>query len=172
MKLRIASPDDAQIIGEIGYQAFRKFFETDINRHQLLPYIEVAFSKQSIENEFSAKGNIFLLAEKLGKVIGFARLWEEDAEKLKPAKMIKMERLYLVPDEVGTGAGAFLMVESLNYAEKNGFDKIWLQVLRPNKLAISFYNKWGFIEFDTSPAKFEADNEIDLWMERDVSIQE
>jgi len=168
MDLRIASIADIDVICDIGYKAFREYFESDTNRHELLPYIEIAFSKESIEEEFKAKGNIYLLAEKNGKTIGFARLWEEDAEKLEPNSMIKLERLYLYPDHVGTGAGAFLMKESLNYAANNGYQKMWLQVFRPNKLAISFYKKWGFTEFDISPAKFESDNEIDLWMERDV----
>ena len=167
MTLRKGLKSDVKDIGTIGYKAFRHFFETDSNRGELLPYIDVAFSEKSIIEEFESNKNEFLLAKEDGVIIGFARLWEQKIGQLK-GKALKMERLYLLPEKVGTGAGAFLMDKSIEYAKEKGYDKLWLQVFRPNIKAIQFYTKWGFSEFNTSPAKFEADNEIDLWMMKDL----
>lgn len=165
--LAIGHRSDTKIIGDIGYKAFRHFFETDSNRAELLPYIEIAFSEKGILKEFEANENTFLLAKEDEKIIGFARLWEQEIVQLKE-KALKLERLYLYPEMVGTGAGAFLMQKSIDFAKENKYMNLWLQVFRPNIKAIQFYEKWGFSEFHTSPAKFEADNEIDLWMLREL----
>lgn len=168
LTLTIGERSDSNDIAEIGYKAFRHFFETERNRAELLPYIEVAFSQEHILKEYEAKNNTFLLVKDQNQTIGFARLWEQDIEQLE-YKALKMERLYLHPDKVGTGAGAFLMQASIDFAIKRGYKAIWLQVFRPNIKAINFYKNWGFKEFHTSPAKFEADNEIDLWMVKDLN---
>jgi len=99
--------------------------------------------------------------------LGFARLWE-DRDENAPDKALKMERLYLWPKEVGKGVGAFLMKHSIEFAKSQGYEILWLQVLRSNKLAHNFYLKWNFEEFHQSPGKFKGDNEIDLWMKREV----
>ncbi|NND76973.1 MAG: GNAT family N-acetyltransferase [Flavobacteriales bacterium] len=166
--MKIGTTSEAKVIADIGYKSFRHFFETDTNRAELLPYIEVAFSEEHILKEFEANKNTFLLAKDEELTIGFARLWEQKVEEIDK-KALKMERLYLYPEMVGTGAGAFLMQASIDFAKKEGYEVLWLQVFRPNTKAIRFYEKWGFSEFHTSPAKFEADNEIDLWLARPIS---
>ena len=163
LRLVIGEKSDSKEIAKIGYKAFRHFFETDTNRAELLPYIEIAFSNEHILKEYDAHNNTFLLAKDEGRTIGFARLWEQEIKELE-GRALKMERLYLYPEIVGKGAGAFLMQASIDFAKEQGYLAIWLQVFRPNTKATDFYKKWGFNEFHTSPAKFEADNEIDLWM--------
>ena len=168
MTLVIGDRSDVRDIADIGYKAFRHFFETDTNRAELLPYIKVAFSNEHILQEFDSYNNTFLLAKDEKRTIGFARLWEQKHKELE-GKTLKMERLYLYPEIVGKGAGAFLMQASINFAKEKGYDSLWLQVFRPNNKAIEFYSKWGFKEFHTSRAKFAADKEIDLWMKRPIS---
>ncbi len=167
LALRIATKKDASEIAQLGAVAFKHYFENDNNREELLPYLKKAFSEEAILKEFEADKNHFLLAVEEDKVLGFARLWE-DLDENAPDNSLKMERLYLWPKEVGKGVGAFLMRQSIELAKSEGYKTLWLQVLRPNKLAHGFYLKWNFEEFHQSPGKFKGDNEIDLWMKRKI----
>ena len=166
-ELKIADVKDLSHVARIGDLAFRCFFETDKNREELIPYVEEAFSRHNLLKEYNSKENVFLLAGNRNRMLGFARLWAEDVNEA-PNNSLKMERLYQLPEMLGKGVGAFLMQSSIDYCKCRNIEHLWLQVYRPNSRAISFYRKWGFVEFHESPAKFEADNEIDLWMKLEI----
>ncbi|MEM7162908.1 MAG: GNAT family N-acetyltransferase [Bacteroidota bacterium] len=167
IEIKIATRENANEIAELGKVAFRHFFENENNRTELLEYLNTAFSREHILTEFEALNNVFLLAVKDNQLQGFARLWE-DKNHYAPDDSLKMERLYIWPELVGSGLGALLMQSSIDFTAQNKYVNLWLQVLRPNERAVSFYRKWGFEYFHESPGKFEGDNEIDYWMKRSV----
>ena len=165
--LRLGGLTDAAEIALLGKTAFQHFFENKNNRNELIDYLKVAFSEKNILKEFGSLNNAFLLAIQKEQIMGFARLWEEK-NLHSPPNSLKMERLYIWPDMVGKGLGAYLMQSSLDYTKRQGFKILWLQVLRPNQRAVKFYHDWGFEIFHESPGKFKGDNEIDYWMKREV----
>ena len=164
MLIRQASTQDAARIADIGRRSFIQYFMNEGNASELLIYVDKIYAPKALEQRMTAENSEFLVADDEGEVQGFAELEWACPELLPAAKCLKLERLYLDPIRVGTGAGALLMKASIERAKATGCSKLWLQVLRTNTLALLFYERWGFEEFHRSPAKFKADKEQDIWM--------
>jgi ribosomal protein S18 acetylase RimI-like enzyme len=169
MLIRQASRKDAARIADIGRRSFIQYFMNEGNAPELLLYVDKVYAPEALEKRMNTARIEFMVVEDEGEVQGFAELEWTCPEQFPSKKYLKLERLYLDPARVGTGAGAKLMKASIGRAKEEGSDGLWLQVLRTNTLAISFYERWGFKEFHRSPAKFKADKEQDLWLVLDLT---
>lgn len=82
---------------------------------------------------------------------------------------VELERLYVDKSVLGHGVGAALMRASLDAAQSEGHQTLWLGVWERNVRAISFYEKWGCKTGGDHVFKLGSDDQRDLIMERPVA---
>ncbi|WP_408907037.1 GNAT family N-acetyltransferase [Streptomyces atratus] len=108
--------------------------------------------------EFFAEGNpvVNVVAERadLG-VIGWACYGPYRENGRRPARG-ELYAIYVLPEQIGTGAGRALMAKMLTRATADGFPDLALWVLKENARARRFYERSGFLP-DGAEEPFEVD---------------
>lgn len=165
MKLRRASKPDAKIISEISRVAFERAFRNEANAAEVDAYLaelDEAYMLKWMEDPHCR----FWVVEDEEGLYGFAQLIRKSPPEDEGKTWLKMERLYLSPDRIGTGAGHALMEVFIDVAKEDAVDYAWLEVLNTNSRAVRFYERHGLETFDTCSGKFKADDAYDLRMRR------
>ncbi|NND94256.1 MAG: GNAT family N-acetyltransferase [Flavobacteriales bacterium] len=168
MKIRKASNKDAKNIANVLYRSFYETFRTEENESSLKAYLGT-LNEDAILRLMAEENTSFYVSERNNKLQGFVQLVDESPFDSSKGRFIKVERLYIDTEAIGSGLGTSLMKEAMELGRREGFETIWLLVLRSNFNGVQFYEKFGFKTFDTSPGKFKEDREIDLWMKKSLS---
>ena len=102
----------------------------------------------------SSKDDIMLVARCDGKIVGSASL------SRLPRRMGHRGdfSVSVLKDYWNKGIGSQLLCAILNFAKKNSFEIIDLQVRSDNMPAIHLYEKYGFKKIGTHPAFFKIGN--------------
>ena len=78
---------------------------------------------------------------------------------------MRLHKLYVSADAIGTGAGAALMRCGIDWATGTGYGSMWLGVWEHNHRARAFYERWGFCPVGTEAFRLGSDDQVDLLME-------
>ncbi|MFZ3591139.1 GNAT family N-acetyltransferase [Bacillus sp. DJP31] len=142
--IRLAKETDAESIIDIRKEIIlsettTKFFVPSPNE---LPS-NVEKEREKIQKSHE-KGNLYIVYEVEGKVVGFLLFNRYELERLKHAGSMGMG----IRDEyTNQGIGTKLIEFLINWAEKqNSLEKICLGVVSINDRAIKVYNRIGFVE--------------------------
>jgi ribosomal protein S18 acetylase RimI-like enzyme len=169
VSIRIAGPQDAGLLAEIGESTFRHTFARENTPQDMAAYLAGAFGPAHQAAELAEAGTTFLIAEAGQDAVGYARLVRAPApECIPPGRSIEIRRIYAVSAWLGRGVGAALMRACLAEAERQGSEVIWLDVWERNERAIAFYRRWGFNQVGTQPFVLGSDLQNDLLMARPV----
>ncbi len=106
-----------------------------------------AYGLENLKRTFGGSGEIFLIAEDGEKIVGCAGL------KKLTRKEALMKRFYVAKKFRGKGLADLLFKKIKNFAKKNGYKNIVLDVFRDNIRAHKFYQKKGFKIFNPKPNK-------------------
>jgi GNAT superfamily N-acetyltransferase len=117
-----------------------------ISQGQLDYMMNMIYSTTALEEQMN-NGDVFYMANFNGQAIGFASVSKENDA------VFKLNKLYVLPNIQGTGAGKSLLQQSIEHAKQNGGKQLHLQVNRANK-AKAFYEKNNF------KVLYEADFDI------------
>ena len=168
MKIRSALPTDASAITDIHNSSFYGRFRNDANESEVQRYLgeldEAYFSSLIV-----AQSAVIFVAEEGENIVGFAQLNPEKPSIHLSLSGLKLERLYVYPEQKRKGIGRALMNRCLDYRTQASVDLLWLQVLSSNIEAVQLYEQLGFSTFTKSPGKFEADEAEDFWMQDALS---
>ena len=177
VNIRFAAQEDAELLAKLGRETFHDAF---VN-HPLMPkadldlYLSEAFTVSQIASEIGDPQATFLLAEIDGQAIGYAKLIPGDSERgIIARNPVKLKRLYVRQEFVGAGIGAgllsrcLLLSRSLDEADKNAHDTIWLSVWEHNLRAQQFYRKWDFKSCGTIDFQFGNTVLTDILMQRSL----
>jgi len=167
MKVRSASKADAKRIAEISRVAFEKAFRSNENADEVDTYL-AGLDTAYFESSMASENCSFLVVSEHEEVFGFAQLIKKTPPNEVGKAWLKLERLYLDPTRIGTGAGKLLMQEYQNAARQEDIEYAWLEVLNTNKRAVAFYERLGFETFDTCPGKFKDPGAHDLRMRKSL----
>ena len=168
MKLRTASNQDAKKIGEISREAFAKAFRTEENAEEVDYYV-AGHDTEYFQKSIDSPACRFMVVTDEEQVFGFAQMIHKTPPAHEGQSWMKLERLYLDPNRIGTGAGKLMMKGCLKLASEEAIDYAWLEVLNTNERAVSFYERLGFETFDTCPGKLKGHNVYDLRMKKRIS---
>ena len=128
-------------------------------------YINENFSLSKLTEEFNNPFSQFYFLELNDKVIGYLKLNTNDAQTDKVGEnCTEIERIYVLREQQGNGFGKLLINESISIAKADNFQFIWLGVWELNKSAIAFYEKMGFVAFDTHNFKVSNELQTDILM--------
>lgn len=170
IEVRLGVAADAELLAELGAQAFTHAFGPDNTRENMDAYLAQAFGPQLQAAELAGPGSLFLVAECGGEAVGYARLREGVAPNaIQGASPVEIVRFYARPDWIGRGVGAALMRACLAQARARGKLTLWLDVWERNLRARAFYARWGFREVGTQPFRLGAEVQTDILMERPVT---
>ena len=144
-KIRSVSPYEAQRLADLGRTTFTQAFGADNSPEDFQKYLVEAFSQDIQTSELVEPGSVFFIAESEWEWLGYARVIPATPPDASlGVNPLKLQRMYVLKQFQGLGAGGRLMEACLTLAKQNHHDCVWLSVWERNPPAISFYRKWGF----------------------------
>jgi diamine N-acetyltransferase len=141
-----ADVSHAAVIATIGKKTFRKAFEHAFNcREELFEYLEYTYDTGKLVKSMRKENNVYLLAWKDGEPIGFAKIKKHSLhEHIESGAQMELQKLYVLHEYQGCGAGTALLKEARNLAKENQPDYLWLDTPITNEKAIRLYERNGF----------------------------
>ena len=109
---------------------------------------------------FREEKSVLWVAEWGGKVVGCCGIYPSDN---LPEDYVELVKLYLSADARGKGIGKALMQKSIESAGKLGYSTIYIESLPEFDIAVSLYEKSGFIRLKT-PMGATGHPGCNVWM--------
>ncbi|MFB6145495.1 MAG: N-acetyltransferase family protein [Candidatus Nanohaloarchaea archaeon] len=147
MEIRHAEPQDAEGIHDIALKSWKDAYSRFLSEDTIEEVIEDWYSVEDLEEETGDQ--IFYVAEKDGKVVGFVHATIEDGGA-------SLHRIYLDPDYQRQGIGSKLYERMMKELPETT-EKIELEVLAENKKGKSFYRKKGFETQETEEIELKGE---------------
>lgn len=164
--IRRADVGDAATLADLGRQTFRDTFAQHNTPEDMDAYMRGAFTVERLTSELQEPGDVYLVAEEASKVIGFAKLTpSEPPACVTGPSPLRLLKLYVSADAIGSGVGAALMRESIGWARRSGHESLWLGVWEHNHRARAFYKRWGFTPVGTETFLLGSDAQTDVLMQ-------
>src|SRR4051812_49015313 len=126
LSIRTADSRDAAALAELGRQTFHDTFAEHNKPEDMDAYMREAFAVERLTSELQQPGAVYLVAETPQNVVGFAKvaLSETPACVTVPSPL-RLVKLYVSSEAVGSGVGAALMRSSIEWARNSGYDSLW-----------------------------------------------
>jgi ribosomal protein S18 acetylase RimI-like enzyme len=160
LKIRRAKDLDAEGIAKVHVETWRTAYKGIID-DEYLAALSVEKRTELWRRNIAIPGNIVLVAEEKGGIVGFA---DGSREKTGEYEGFKGEVtcLYVLEDHQGTGLGKALLHELFYSFQKEGIDSAIVKVLKEND-ACSFYEHTGArLLKDAITVKIGSGRELEL----------
>lgn len=147
LTFREATSDDAQALSTLIGGTWAKFFAYSVTEADLETYLTKTVSPDQIRREIEDTNKLFLVAQGSTdtEINGVAQLNLNTSEDgLKTPSPVELNRLYINPDQQGSGLAAQLLRYTEEESRKLGKGGLWLGVWEDNARGIRFYEKMGF----------------------------
>lgn len=166
VSIRAAEVGDADVLVDLGRRTFHDTFAAQNKPEDMDAYMSEAFTVERIAAAIRQPGVAWLLAEAHRKVVGFAMLADESLPTcVTTPSPVRLVKLYVSADAIGSGVGAALMRASIEWAKNAGYKSVWLGVWEHNHRAKSFYERWGFMSVGTEVFRLGSDDQTDVLMQ-------
>jgi len=139
---------------DISRLTFHETFFLDNTNDDMQSYMDTQLTKEKLLSQLSCQDSMFYLAyveeQQHRELAGYLKLnfWKAQSE-LRDPNALEIERIYVRKKFKGLGIGQNMLQKSIDIALKAKKKYIFLGVWEHNKSAISFYQKNGFVQFDT-----------------------
>ncbi|RYC53413.1 GNAT family N-acetyltransferase [Flagellimonas olearia] len=146
MKISRATEADATSIALLGRFTFTETFgHLFRDKNDLMEYYERTFAVEKLANSLKKGSNAYWLAHIDQLPVGYAKLkLHSPSPFIDSRNVCQLQKIYVLKDFLSQKVGLALQTEVLDKAQSDGFEHIWLSVLKENKRAIAFYEKNGF----------------------------
>jgi len=135
--VRKANSYDAEMISLIGKISFRKAFGNVFDKNNLEEYLKNVYKPDKIEVSINRENNAWFVAEFDDRPVGFAKVRKFSLnDEIESVSQMQLEKIYVLPEYQGSGAGSRLLDEVLNLALELSPDYIWLDVYASNEKAM------------------------------------
>ncbi|QCR23521.1 GNAT family N-acetyltransferase [Pontibacter sp. SGAir0037] len=166
---RKATPADAQLLADLGWQTFYEAFAAANNPADMEAFRPTMYSLELQEVELADPATDFLIVENEGEAIAYVKLTAGPAPaEIRAENPIQISRLYTLAQWTGCGLGDKLMQYCLEKGKQQGHDVIWLTVWEHNERAKRFYRKYNFTEAGELDFVLGEDVQRDLYMQREL----
>lgn len=160
---------DLDDLVSLGIETYRDTFRGMTSEPVMGEYLRTAFDREKIRRELSDPGSTFLFLEVDGRVAGYLKVNEGEAQTdLREAEGLEIERIYLRQEFQGRGLGRVLLEKGLEIARRKGKRYAWLGVWEKNTPAIGFYERMGFAKSGTHDFFMGPERQTDYLMRRPV----
>jgi ribosomal protein S18 acetylase RimI-like enzyme len=145
LSTRIAGPEDALALSEIGAASFRAAYGDCTPAEDTDAYLEECFSPAAIRGEMEKSDVSYLLATANKLPAGLVKMRRNDVpDRISGANVREIHQFYISPSQQRIGIGAKLMGAALRFAAMGSVDVVWLTVWEDADWAINFYRKHHF----------------------------
>lgn len=146
--LRPARIEDAAALAELGRITFCQNFAHLYTEQNLQGFLEGNYApKLQAEEIAHPENHITLAVDGEGALVGYAKSGRCKLPVDAPAQpSYELHRLYLLPEAQGSGAGAALMQDALDYFRAAGAASVYIGVWAENHRAQAFYKRFGFTQ--------------------------
>jgi GNAT superfamily N-acetyltransferase len=170
LTIRQADDSDAEMLVELGRRTFHETFADSNKAEDMDDYLNTAFALDRIVGELRNPTTNFFVAEISTKPVGFAKLEiSRPPECVTGPSPVRLHKLYVTSEAIGTGVGAALMRFGIDWARTAGHESLWLGVWEHNLRARAFYERWGYRTVGTERFRLGSDDQIDLLMELNLT---
>lgn len=157
------------LLSNISRETFIDAFEKQNNPDDFQDYIKKAFSFSTLNDELHNAASHFFYIYMQEELIGYFKLNEFEAQtELKEKQGIELERIYIIKAYQGRSLGTKTLVKIMEMPSLKEKEYIWLGVWEHNVDAIRFYEKHGFIKFDSHPYYIGSDKQTDWLMRKEL----
>ncbi|MBY7141980.1 GNAT family N-acetyltransferase [Virgibacillus sp. NKC19-3] len=137
MKFRTCQAFDVDPLQEISKVTYKQAFNEMFGESNVHEYVNTTYSKDNLIRELDQSNYHFLFIQNNNEVMGYGMY------TIQPS-FLKMERVYILDQYKGLGAGSAFMQYVENVAKEMKKDFLCLEVLSDNQKAIRMYEKKGF----------------------------
>src|SRR5690349_19113199 len=117
VSIRTAGVGDAAVLAELGRRTFHDTFADRNKPEDMDAYSREAFTVERLASELREPGAVYLVAEDPTRVIGFAKLSPAEPPGCVTAPSpLRLVKLYVSAEAIGSGVGAALMRSSIERA--------------------------------------------------------
>ena len=152
---------DIEELQRISQTAYTEAFCGLLNSDDVKEYIKSKYSLDHIKKEFEEPSNHFLFFYIDDHAVGYMKY------TLK-TDSLEIDRLYMLQDFKGMGAGSKFMGKAEELARLNGKNALTLGVLALNKPAILFYEKRGFQQYSSETVQIGQNDYQLLLMKKEL----
>jgi ribosomal protein S18 acetylase RimI-like enzyme len=139
MKMSVCNREQLSIIRDLAYTIWPSTYREILSSEQLDYMLHNFYSVDNLSNQMDS-GQVFELLLEDKNVIGYLG-YEFNC---KETGLLKIHKIYLLPETQGKGFGKFMIDEIVNIAKSNNQKGVFLNVNKYNK-AKFFYEKLGFV---------------------------
>ncbi len=169
VSIRRGTPQDAELLAELGARTFAATFGPQNTPEDLTAYLTSAFTPEVMRAELNNVGNAFFLAFLEDKPVGYIKLRQGKAPScVRGPQPVELERIYVTAEVAGQGIGGRLKDRALAEARNRGFSTIWLGVWKENHKALQIYHRWGFKIAGEQTFSMGEDIQFDWVMARSI----
>lgn len=166
LQFHLCTHDDLETLIKISRKTFIDAFEKDNNPSDFKAYMDIAFERENLRSQLEDANCSFYFVYWQNKLAGYFKIIKnKSANELISTNDIQLERIYIFDDFQGNKIGKSIIEKTLEIAYQEESSTVWLGVWEKNANAIRFYEKNGFIKFDTQPYYIGTDKQTD-WLMR------
>jgi GNAT superfamily N-acetyltransferase len=161
--VRIATVDSVDIaeLASVAALTFPLACPPSVSPDNVAAFIDANLSEARFAEYLADPGRRILTARHDDRIVGYAMLIRDPDDG-----RVELSKMYVSPDNHGSGVSTALMDASLAAAADWGAESVWLGVNQKNERAQRFYTKSGFAVTDTRTFQLGAHTEHDYVMTR------
>lgn len=158
LSIQKVTPDDVIALRDISIQTFLETYGWYNTKENLALYFSNDLSEETLKGQIDSIETDYFFVLKNDHPIGFIKIGLKNNPAQKSnGKELEIERIYILNEFQGFGAGKFLLEFTESIAQTKGITQIWLGVWVKNLKAQDFYFRNGFTQI----------GEHDFWLGKD-----
>lgn len=165
--LKKVTQNNLSELQKIGRKTFFETFSESNTADNMANYLEDVFSIEKLSKELSNLNSEFYFAMIDKNVVGYLKInLGKSQTELQDNTGLEIERIYVLQEYHGKKVGQLLFEHSMQIAQLNNVNFVWLGVWENNFRAIRFYKKNGFVEFDKHIFVLGNEQQTDIMMKK------
>lgn len=172
VRLAAANSVDAEDLADLAARTFPLACPPSVSAENIAAFIDAHLSAARFADYLTDPARVVLTAHRDHRIVGYSMLvhgvsdHHDIAQAVKVRPAVELSKMYVAPDEHGTGVSTALMERALAAAADARAGCVWLGVNRNNGRAQRFYSKHGFLITGTRTFRVGGDLEHDYVMVR------
>lgn len=170
IEIRKATLADLKTIQFIGATTFTETFAEVNTPEDIATYNQQSFNIEQLTTEINNPDSQYYLAFSGSEAVGYLKINFGKAQTEEGKEnSLEIQRIYVLQAFHGKKLGQLLVDKAIAVAQEEAVDYIWLGVWEENHRALQFYNKNGFVVFDTHIFTLGNDQQTDLLMQLKIT---
>ncbi|MFM6976601.1 MAG: GNAT family N-acetyltransferase [Sphingobacteriaceae bacterium] len=165
LQIRPVRTDEAEKLLLFAESVFRHAFEHLNEPDHFEAYMSEAYTLPQFQAELANPQSAFFFALLGDEIAGYIKLnWGTSQTELQDQPGLELQRIYVNTELQGKKIGQALLNHCIQFGKERAFPFLWLGVWEKNEAAQRFYQRHGFLHFDSHTFMVGTDAQTDLLM--------